>query len=484
VRTAAGIAFVAVLLLAAGHGVLLGIGLVQVRTRALVAASGLAYLAGLAATMLVGIVVLVIGGSFDLPLFAVTALAISGAGVGLALRRGRREAEPGAPVPAPAPTRAQRLLVAAGLAALAAFLFIGLLDAAVYPLGEWDGWSIWTRKAIVLTSSGLDPHFFASNAYQFAHLDYPILQPLFESVYFRAMGGVDGQAVHVTLWLLLVASLGALAYLGSRFARVWVWLPVVLAVGFGAAVYGQLLTAYADVPMGLMAAPGVLCLGLWLRNLDRRHLVLAALLLAAAASIKNEGLLVMVSAFFAAAIVLAAARLWRPLLLLAGAGLGAGIAVAPWRLWTHFNDVTSDLPIGSGLDPSYVLDRSDRFTPSLKALLPQLESGALGYVVPAALALILAALVTRGLRRIAAFYMLAGLGTFASVIWAFMITPSPLDYQIATSVTRVVMGVAFVSVAALVQLGGMLDSHREAPAAPGPAAAIEPELEAREPARA
>jgi hypothetical protein len=311
----------------------------------------------------------------------------------------------------------------------------------------------------MLTSSGLDPHFFASSAYQFAHLDYPILQPLFESVYFRAMGGVDGQAVHATLWLLFVASLGALAYLGSRFARVWVWLPVLLAVGFGAAFYNQLLTAYADVPMGLFAAPGVLCLGLWLSTLDRRYLALAALLLAATAGVKNEGLLVAVAAFLAAAIVLAAGRAWRPLLLLGAGALGAGLTIAPWRLWTHFNDITSDLPIGSGLDPSFVLDRSDRFSPSLKALLPQLESGAPGYIVPLALALVVVGLVTRGLRRVASFYLLCALGTLASMIWAFMITPAPLDYQIATSITRVALGVTFVSVAALVQLGGLLDAH-------------------------
>jgi hypothetical protein len=202
---------------------------------------------------------------------------------------------------------------------------------------------------------------------------------------------------------------------------------------------------------------------LWLRDLDWRYLALAGLLLAGAASIKNEGVLVMAAAFAAAAIVLVAGRLWRPLLVLAGGILGTGVAILPWRLWTHFHHVTSDLPIGSGLNPSFVLDRSERFVPSLKALLSQIESGALGYVVPLALALIVVALATPGLRRVAAFYLLCGLGTLASVIWAFMITPAPLDYQIATSITRVVMGVTFVSVAALVQITGLLDVHDEVP---------------------
>jgi 4-amino-4-deoxy-L-arabinose transferase-like glycosyltransferase len=313
---------------------------------------------------------------------------------------------------------------------------------------------------VVLTSSGLDGQVFAGAPYAFSHLDYPILLPLFESVYFRAMGGVDAQAVHAVLWILYVATLGALAYLGSRFTRVWVWLPVVLALALGGQFYTQLLTAYADVPMGLLAVPGVLCLGLWLRDLDWRYLTLGALLLAAAASVKNEGLLLMLACFVAAAIVLAVARSWRTLGRLGIGFAGVLAALAPWQIWVKAHDIKGNLPVGKGLDPGYLSDHSDRVSPTVKALLPMLESGGLSYVIPLGLAIALLGLATRGLRPVSAFYLLAALGTFASVVWAFVISPDTIEYQIATSANRVIMGVAFVALAGLLHICGLLDGHR------------------------
>ncbi len=462
-RTVLGLVGVTVLFALAGQGVLLAIGLTKLRVRSLLASAGLAYLAGAAATLLLGILFLTLGGELSLPAFVLLALFLCGAGAALEFRRHR----PGEAARPSAATRNERIVVGVALALLAALLVVGLIAAGVRPLSEWDGWSIWTRKAVVLTSSGLDEQVFAGLPYAFAHQEYPILLPLFESVYFRGMGGVDGQAIHAALWILLVASLGSLAYLGSRFSRIWVWLPVVLALALGTTFSGQLMTAYADVPMALIAVPGVLCLGLWLRELDWRYLALGGLLLGATANVKNEGLLVTVAVFVAAALVLAAGRAWRLLIPLALGFLGVLVAVAPWRLWASGHDLKSNLPIGKGLDPSFLIDRSDRIVPSFKALYPMLESGGLAYVVPLAIVLVLLALATRGLRREAAFYLLAGLGTLASVIWAFMITSDSLAYQISTSASRVIMGVTAVSVAALLHLGGLLDNDRECEVAPG-----------------
>jgi hypothetical protein len=459
-RTEAGLAGVTMLLVVAGQGVLLAIGLVQMRVKTLLASSGLAYLVGVASTLLLGVALLAVGGELNLPTFTVLALLLGGIGVVVALRRGggsnADSGETGA-------SRSHKVVIGVASALLLALLVLGLLDAGVRPLSDWDAWSIWTRKAAVLTSSGLDPQVFAGVPYAFAHLEYPILLPLFESVYFRAMGGVDGQAIHAALWLLYVACMGSIAYLGSRCTRIWVWLPVVLALAFGAQFYSQLLTAYADVPMGLLAAPGVLCLGLWLRDLDWRYLTLGALLLAAAASVKNEGMLLMVASFAAAAVVLAAGRAWRPLSRLGLGLLGAVVALAPWQLWIGGHDIKSNLPIAKGLDPGYLSEHSDRIGPTLKVLLPMLESGGLSYIVPLALTLALLGIATSGLRRVAAFYLLAGVGTLASVVWAFVITPDALDWQIGTSGNRVIMGVTFVSLAALVQIGGLLDGHRTVP---------------------
>jgi hypothetical protein len=467
-RTVVGIAGVTVLFALAGHGVLLAAGLTRLRLRTLLSATGLAYMAGVAATMLLGIVFLTLGGELSLPAFVILALLVCGAGVALELRRGRaagvqRGAEPVAPEARVVASRPEKVVIGVGIALLVAILVAGLVAAGVRPLAEWDGWSIWTRKAVVLASSGLDERLFGGLPYAFMHPDYPVLLPLFESLHFRAMGVADGQAIHAALWILLLATLGSVAYLGSRFARIWVWLPVVLALAFGSTFAGQLMTAYADVPLALFAIPGVLCLGLWLRDLDWRYLALGCLLLGAVANVKNEGVLLMVAAFVAAALVLAVGRVW-PALIRLGLGFGAllVVAVVPWHVWTAANDIKSNLPISKGLDPGYLSDRSDRIVPSFKALYPMLESGGLSYVVPLAVALVLVGLATAGLRRVAAFYLLAGLGTLFSVVWAFVITNDTLAYQISTSASRVVMGVTAVGVAALLQLGGLLDSEREA----------------------
>jgi hypothetical protein len=449
------------LFVVAGQGVLLALGVTRPRVRTLLASTGLAYLAGVASTLLLGVLLLVIGGELTIPVFTIIALLLGAGGLALALRRGRtpeRERE------RPHMSRAQMAAIALGCALLIAALLAGLLVAGLRPLSDWDAWSIWGRKAVVLTSGGLDKRVFAGDPYSFSHLEYPILLPLFESVYFRAMGVADTQAIHATLWLLYVACMGSIAYLGSRFTRIWVWLPVVLALAFGPAFYGQLLSGYADVPMGLFAAPGVVCFGLWLRERDWRWLALGGLLLGAAANVKNEGLLLMVAVFVAAAIVVAAGRDWRLLGRLGLGALGVLVAVTPWRLWTAAHDITSSLPISKGLDPSYLSERSSRVGPTLKALLPMLESGTLSYVVPLALVVVVTGAATRGIRRVAAFYLLAGLGTLASVVWAFVITADGLDWQVATSGSRVIMGLAFVSLAALLHVGGLLDAGPAAPA--------------------
>src|SRR5690348_2626473 len=85
-RTELGQAAVDVLLLLAGFGVLNAFGLVRPTFRGIIGATGLAFLSGLSAVMLIGIVLLVLGSAFRLPLFAGVALGVAAAG--LLARRG------------------------------------------------------------------------------------------------------------------------------------------------------------------------------------------------------------------------------------------------------------------------------------------------------------------------------------------------------------------------------------------------------------
>jgi hypothetical protein len=456
VREAAGIAAATGLLAFAGTGVLRALGVANGGWRGLAAAGGLAYLTGIAVVMPLGIALLTVGVSFRLWLFTVTCAAVGGLGLLLARRREPAAPARGATAGATPPVPLRRLGAVLGLLA-GAYLAIWLVTYLVTPLHAWDSWSIWGRKgAILATSDGLPAEFFTSSAYAFMHQDYPLLLPLLESVYYRAMGGVDVETVHAVFWLLLVAFVAALVFVGRTLGRPRVWVAVALAVVFAPLVYGQLSTAYADVPMAFFAGLGVLLLGRWTESTDPRELALAGLLLAAGAATKNEGLAAAFAALVAAALVVRAPRRAS----LARLGLTAaaiGASLAPWWVWVASRDIPEDeLPVGKGLDPGYVAERLDRVLPALEAVAREtLKQG--GWLVPLAVLLVAAALATGVGRRAAAFYAFAALGIVASIVWSFVVTTATLDYQIETSAARVVMGVVFVAVAALVHVGGALD---------------------------
>src|SRR4029079_2667147 len=80
-RTELGQAAVDVLLLLAGFGVLNAFGLVRPTFRGVAGATGLAFLTGLSAVMLIGIVLLVLGSAFRLPLFVGVSLVVAAAGL-------------------------------------------------------------------------------------------------------------------------------------------------------------------------------------------------------------------------------------------------------------------------------------------------------------------------------------------------------------------------------------------------------------------
>ena len=92
------------------------------------------------------------------------------------------------------------------------------------------------------------------------------------------------------------------------------------------------------------------------------------------------------------------------------------------------------------------------------------------YLVPLAVLLALICIITGAARRIAAFYLLTGVGVFGSLVWAFTTDPDRLTGLIAGSGFRVVVGVIFVSIAAAVQLSGELapDPGLDTASAAGP----------------
>jgi hypothetical protein len=101
-RTAVGFVAVNGLLTVAGAGILVALGIVRVRVRELVAATGLAFLCGVSAVMVLAILGLVVGIPMRLPTLAALCVAVAVGGLVLARRRGAVDDEDAITAPAPA----------------------------------------------------------------------------------------------------------------------------------------------------------------------------------------------------------------------------------------------------------------------------------------------------------------------------------------------------------------------------------------------
>ena len=229
----------------------------------------------------------------------------------------------------------------AGVALLGALLVHAWPTFAAKPLDNYDGWAMWGMKAKALFLLGwADPGLFASRGAEQLHLDYPLLIPSLDAVASRAMGGFDPRLIHLQFLLDGVAAFAAFAALLRRRAPGWLAWPFLLALAAAPAVTGQLLTAYADIPLALLVAAGLLAAAGWLEDGAWPLLALATLFFAGAVLTKNEGVIFVAAAYVG---LLVATGRWRPLLISAA---GVALALAPWQIWLHLHHVHSDTLLG------------------------------------------------------------------------------------------------------------------------------------------
>jgi hypothetical protein len=452
-----------VLFLLAGFGVLNAVGLIRPTLRELIAATGLAFLAGLSVVMLIGIVLLCLGSSFRLPIFVVVSLGVAVAGL-LARRDWLQSLRRPALRPPLLMTEFRRAslqvkLATGALIGFAVYAAYGFAAAGVKPMTEWDAWSLWARKGVAIFYYGSLPvDMFTRSVYTFQHPDYPLLLPLFESVQFRAMGGLNTWAVHAQFWLLLVTFVWALVYLGLRRGAFLTWTPIAVAVGVAPGVYGQLMTAYADLPLALLLTLGVLLLAEWLRTGEGSVLAIAILFLAAAANTKNEGLVASAVALAVAGGIVVFTRRWSRLRFFGLGVLGYLVGVLPWRIWVSAHGVYHDVPVLKGLTPSYLADRLDRVWPSVQAMYAQvIDQTSWLYIVPLAAALAIASFVSGRRREQAVFFFATAVIFFAAVVWTFWVaTVDPLSVFLSQSAYRLVASIAAISLAAVLELSAPL----------------------------
>lgn len=407
------------LFLALGAALLPVLGIARDRAQ-LVACLPLAYLVGVAGAGIVAAHLALIGAGVGVPeLVVLTALLWL-----VAWRRLRGK------------QLAQSHKLSAGLGGLVLLVALVLLAHVTHmletrPLYEWDGWAIWATKARALYEFGgaYTPVFTT-----YPPVQHPLVFPALEAIDFHALGRFDGTLVHVQTGLLAFGFAAALwTVLRERVPSVLAGLTVLGLVSSTAFVQ-QLSTNYADVPLAMFVALGVVCLARWLAEGDSTLLPAAALFLGAAMLVKPEGLLFTVAAFVAALAAGGGARLRGTIL----AGVAAALILLPWRIFVAVHHLKNpEYSFRDALDPGYLADRSERLGPTLRSVAGHAFSLDWGLLLPLAVVALLAAVLTRR-RRLAVFAALWGLLSFCGIVLVFWISVVPVELTLRWAAYRTV----------------------------------------------
>ena len=336
----------------------------------------------------------------------------------------------------------------AGAAAFGALVAEYARAFRVAPLNRYDAWAIWALKGHALYAFGwADPVVFAGTSYRFANLDYPLLLPSLEAIDFRAMGAFDTRLLHVQFLLFLVAAVLALvALLRDLVPPLVLWVSV-LALALAPAVFDQLLTAYADLPLALVFGVGVAAIGRWTITNERWSLAIASLCFGGAIMTKNEGSLV-VLAVFLGLLVVARGR-WRALAVAAAVDVAL---VVPWRIYVavhHLHDINYSFL--NSFDYGHIHGRAGVGPIAFRTLGNQMvDPGQWGLLVPIAAAIVLIALVT-GPRTLPVFAVVWTLVSWLGLSWIYVISHYEYSYYLDSTKERVVASIV-VGLAALTPL--------------------------------
>jgi 4-amino-4-deoxy-L-arabinose transferase-like glycosyltransferase len=429
----AGLLGVNALMLCAGIGVVSWLGVGR-SWCAVYARCGLAYLCGVVVAAVLAATLALVHVSFGWLALALLA-AVSGTSGAWHLRGSER----------PSLRRPSWTALAAAAALVA--LFTEYARAfAVAPLNRYDAWAIWALKGHALYAFGwADPAVFAGSEYRFANLDYPLLLPSLEAIDFRAMGAFDTRLVHLQFLLLLVAAVAALgALLHDRVPRAVLCLTLV-AIALAPAVFDQLLTAYADMPLALVFAVGSAAAGRWLLTNERWALALAGLCFAGALLTKNEGTLFVVAVFVALLVV--ASRRWRQLAFAAAADV---LLLLPWKLYVRLHDLHDiNYSLTDSFDLHHIGHRLGVGPIAFRTLGGQMiDPLKWGLLAPLFVVLVVVGLYRGGrARRLAIFGGVSTLLSWLGLSWIYVISHFEYSAYLGSTKARVVASLVLAGAA-------------------------------------
>jgi hypothetical protein len=419
------------LIFCVGLGVLPWLGVAR-SWRLLVARSGLAYLCGLVVTGILAAHLALVHVTFGwLALSLAAAVSVP---LGAWHLRGSDH---------PVWTRPGWPALAAA-AALVALLAEYARSFAVAPLDRYDAWAIWALKGHALYAFGwADPAVFAGQSYRFANLDYPLLLPSLEALDFRAMGAFDTRLLHLQFLLLLVAALAALGtVLAGRVSAPVLWVTLG-AVALAPAVYDQLLTAYADLPLALIFAVGFAAAGRWVVTDERWALSVAALCFAGTLLTKNEGTLFVVAAF--AGLLVAVHRRWRPVLV--AAAVDAAVLL-PWKVYIRLHDLHDiNYSLTDSFDVHRVGDRLGVGPIAFRTLgREMIDPRQWGLLAPLFVVLVVVVALT-GARALAVYGAVSALLSWLGLSWIYVVSHYEYSSYLSSTKERVVASIVLAAAA-------------------------------------
>ncbi|MCU1272908.1 MAG: hypothetical protein JWO48_339 [Bryobacterales bacterium] len=355
-------------------------------------------------------------------------------------------------IPGGTPTSWSWLLPVALLAVASMALALFLDTSAADPYGNWDAWAIWNLRAKLLAQHDASwRNAFSPALNQLAgagatHGDYPLLLSGYIARCWSLLGSIDDPTVPIAVAGLFSFATVGLIVGGLAVLRGWSAATLGGLVLLGTAAF--LLDSpwqFADVPLGFYLLAVLVLFFLVMDSSSMSGLpVLAGLALGCAAWTKDEGLLfaLVAGCSFVTSLFLAKkSGLARTLVLLAAGALPTLAIVLYFKIFlapkgSSWGPLTLSVALHNLADPS-------RYAKIAKALWD--EGLQLGTGIAHPLICVAALVVCLGVPRdrlrqpvvIASFA--AVLITFAGYCFMYAVTPYSLDWQLGTSLGRLLV---------------------------------------------
>ncbi len=327
------------------------------------------------------------------------------------------------------------VVTVAGLLALSALAAASFwLHWTLNPHGEWDAWAIWNLRARSLLT-GADWTAPFSAAIGWSHPDYPLLVPLTVA---RSWAYSGRESTVVPAVIALIFSMSSIAVVVISVGRLRGWTVGLLsgmALLIARTYVFQSSCQCADQPIGFFILVAIVFLTMSQGEIDPRpFLVTGGAAAGLAAWTKNEGALLLVLIFLVASVL---ARRGRALLSLTA---GAAVPVLVLAIFkaglSPSNYLFDQQTIGEIAGKIFATGRSaiviDQFVRRIPAW-GEVPGGALAGL---GLAVALTASPDRRSAGRAAFALMLVCAMFIGYGLVYLITPAPLEWQIATSFDR------------------------------------------------